>query len=67
MPVIQLKDDKTYGDVLYQLLYKIGGTFHGRPERVLIVNGFQLQQLQKAGLVEKNGEQRNANNGAKTK
>ncbi|MCI0642886.1 MAG: hypothetical protein L0Y72_00435 [Gemmataceae bacterium] len=58
MPVIQPKDDKRYGEILHELCYRIGGTFHAREERTLIVSREQLKALQNAGLVNTNGEQR---------
>lgn len=66
MHVIQLNDDKTYGDVLYWLHYKIGGAFHSRPERTLIVNEQQFEALQQAGLVKPNGRQEKKRRGKKT-
>lgn len=63
MRVIQLKDDQTYGRVLYQLHYKIGGIFHSRPERTVIVSQDQWEALRDAGLLAENSKRTRAYRG----
>jgi hypothetical protein len=50
MATIEIKDEKKYTKAI-GLLYEMGGMFHTRPTRRLVVGPFQLQVLRQAGLV----------------
>lgn len=50
MATIQIKDEKKYARAI-GLLYEMGGLFHTRPIRQIVVGPAQLEALRQAGLV----------------
>ena len=50
MATIQIRDEKKYAKAI-GLLYEMGGLFHTKPTRQIVVGPFQLQMLRQAGLV----------------
>jgi hypothetical protein len=50
MATIQIRDEKKYAKAI-GLLYEMGGLFHTKPTRQLVVGPFRLQILQQAGLL----------------
>ncbi len=54
MPVIQLKDIEQHKKA-FRVLIRVGGTFQGRPGRVLAVTDQQYRALIRAGVIKGNG------------
>ena len=50
MATIQIRDEKKYTKAI-GLLFEMGGMFHTKPTRQLVVGPFQLQVLREAGLI----------------
>lgn len=50
MATVQIKDEKKYARAI-GLLYEMGGLFHTKPTRQLVIGPFQLEVLQQAGLI----------------
>ncbi len=60
MATIQIKDHKKYAKAI-GLLYEMGGLFHTKPTRQIVVGPYQLQVLRQAGLVpQANGAKKRA-------
>lgn len=62
MPLVELKDSESHRKA-FKVLIRVGGTFHGVPERSLIVTDAQYRALVKAGVVKPDGGK--ATNGGK--
>ena len=63
MPVVQLKDVDQLKKA-FRVLIRVGGTFQGRPERILLVNDEQYKALVQARVIKGNGKK--ASRGKKT-
>jgi hypothetical protein len=57
MPVVRLEDDEQLRKA-FRVLIRVGGTFHGRPERILLVTDQQYKALIRAGVIRPNGKAR---------
>ncbi len=52
MATVHIPDDKKYVKAI-GLLYQMGGMFSTRPTRKLVISPFQIEALQKAGVLPK--------------
>ena len=65
MPMVHIPDWDKYVRA-FDVLFKVGGTFQGRPEQVLLVTEAQYQALVDAQVVTPNGTEA-ATHGPKSK